>query len=229
MPPARRRAVCRRTPPPARRTWSTTGGTCSGAAAPGRRTAGRRGWAPWRRRSPSCGFGLRAAAELLHELGERRAHTGHALSLREPAGLGARDDDIVRTGRQALGLRPEGLPGHALHPRAIDRAAHAAGHRQAEPRAVVLERRASLARERVEHEEAVRLRPALAVDPLELRAARQAPAPRGPPATRALRHGQTVSRLRPLSRRRLSTTRPARVAMRARKPCVRARLRFLGW
>ena len=40
---------------------------------------------------------------------------------------------------------------------------------------------------------------------------------------------QTVRRLRPLSRRRLSVRRPARVCMRARKPCVRARLRFFGW
>lgn len=39
----------------------------------------------------------------------------------------------------------------------------------------------------------------------------------------------TVSRLRPLARRRLSTWRPPGVAMRARKPCVRFRRRLLGW
>ena len=39
---------------------------------------------------------------------------------------------------------------------------------------------------------------------------------------------QTVRRLRPLSRRRFSVSRPARVRIRARKPCVRARLRFFG-
>jgi len=38
-----------------------------------------------------------------------------------------------------------------------------------------------------------------------------------------------VSCARPLARRRLSTSRPALVAMRARKPCVRARLMRLGW
>ena len=38
----------------------------------------------------------------------------------------------------------------------------------------------------------------------------------------------TVSRLRPLARRRFSTCRPAGVAMRARNPCVRLRRRLLG-
>lgn len=39
---------------------------------------------------------------------------------------------------------------------------------------------------------------------------------------------QTVSRTRPLARRRASTRRPDRVAMRARKPWVRARWILLG-
>jgi len=38
-----------------------------------------------------------------------------------------------------------------------------------------------------------------------------------------------VSRLRPLARRRFSTLRPVGVAIRARNPCVRFRLRLLGW
>ena len=38
-----------------------------------------------------------------------------------------------------------------------------------------------------------------------------------------------VSRARPLARRCLRMRRPALVAIRARKPCVRARLRLLGW
>lgn len=37
------------------------------------------------------------------------------------------------------------------------------------------------------------------------------------------------SRTRPLARRRFNTWRPAFVAIRARKPCVRARFRLLGW
>jgi hypothetical protein len=40
--------------------------------------------------------------------------------------------------------------------------------------------------------------------------------------------GQAVSRARPFTRRALITARPARVRIRARKPCVRMRLRFLG-
>jgi len=39
---------------------------------------------------------------------------------------------------------------------------------------------------------------------------------------------QAERRLRPLARRRLIKARPERVAMRARKPCVRARLIRLG-
>jgi len=43
------------------------------------------------------------------------------------------------------------------------------------------------------------------------------------------RLSQTVRRLRPLARRRDKTWRPFLVAIRARKPWVRARLRVLGW
>src|SRR6185503_18106596 len=40
---------------------------------------------------------------------------------------------------------------------------------------------------------------------------------------------QTVSRFRPLARRRFNTFRPPFVFMRSRKPCVLARRRRLGW
>jgi hypothetical protein len=40
---------------------------------------------------------------------------------------------------------------------------------------------------------------------------------------------QAERRFLPLARRALITARPARVAMRARKPCLRARFRRLGW
>ena len=43
------------------------------------------------------------------------------------------------------------------------------------------------------------------------------------------RRRQTVSRARPFARRRFSTRRPARVAMRARNPWVRTRFSLLGW
>ncbi len=39
---------------------------------------------------------------------------------------------------------------------------------------------------------------------------------------------QTVNRFRPFARRRLMTSRPARVDMRSRKPCVRFLFRLLG-
>ena len=42
------------------------------------------------------------------------------------------------------------------------------------------------------------------------------------------RAGYGVNRTRPLARRRFKISRPAFVAMRARKPCVRARLILLG-
>ena len=40
---------------------------------------------------------------------------------------------------------------------------------------------------------------------------------------------QADRRVRPLARRDFSTARPARVLIRARKPCLRARRRWLGW
>ena len=46
--------------------------------------------------------------------------------------------------------------------------------------------------------------------------------------TAQLAYYDTVSRLRPLARRRLRTVRPFLVAIRTRKPCVRRRRRVLG-
>jgi hypothetical protein len=65
-------------------------------------------------------------------------------------------------------------------------------------------------------------------DAVEVSASRQPASPCPRPSPGRPVH-QTVSRLRPLSRRRFSVRRPARVRMRFRKPWVRARLRFLGW
>ena len=83
------------------------------------------------------------------------------------------------------------------------------------------------AREAVEDQVAVGARGALPVDTLKVAASREpaalAPTGVGP------RHVQGVRRLRPLRRRRRRTARPPRVRIRARKPWVLARLRFLGW
>ena len=85
-----------------------------------------------------------------------------------------------------------------------------------------------LARERVEHEEPVGLRAALPVDALELGAARQ-PAPLG--AATAARGAPPLDRqpLAALVAAALEHDAAGAGLMRARKPCVRARLRFLGW
>ena len=45
----------------------------------------------------------------------------------------------------------------------------------------------------------------------------------------AYRDVETVSRLRPLARRRFNTRRPFFVLIRTRKPCVRLRRRRFGW
>src|SRR5205807_10600827 len=98
-----------------------------------------------------------------------------------------------------------------------------ARHREAQPRRV-----APLAGKHVQDELASRVRPALPEDPIEIGAARQPGATRTRAGAWSPEH-QTASRLRPFARRRLSVSRPARVRIRARNPCVRARLRFFGW
>lgn len=68
-------------------------------------------------------------------------------------------------------------------------------------------------------------------DRLDLGREPQAPAPRealGRQAAPCLEGSLTVSRRRPFLRRRLSTSRPQRVFMRARKPCLRMRRLFRG-
>src|SRR5690606_15777295 len=51
----------------------------------------------------------------------------------------------------------------------------------------------------------------------------------GAAGERAAHRHQAVRRLRPLARRRARILRPSAVAMRARKPWSRLRLRLLGW
>src|SRR3954451_22611385 len=227
-PPAPDPAVCRSRGSPGRRTPSTSARTCSAAAAPARSRAGRRRSAQGRA-GASRPVAFAAGRRLLDELGQRAANALEAVARGQLAHLGPRHHDDVLVGRQAVGQRHESLSEQALHLVAIDRAAHLARHRDAQTGAVGGLPRGR-AREAVEDEEAVADRPTLAIDALELRAARKAPALRAPAdgARQAVHRGQTVSRLRPLSRRRLSVRRPARVLMRARNPWVRARLRFLG-
>ena len=58
----------------------------------------------------------------------------------------------------------------------------------------------------------------------------RAPQPMADAAANGSRNGrQTVRRARPLARRAARTLRPPTVFIRARNPCVRARLTFEGW
>src|SRR4051794_10728441 len=211
-PPAPSRAVCRTAGSPVRHSASRWARTCSGAGRPARWPPGRSGSA----RLPPRGATSSGQPRLLEQLDEGAADGLEPVALGQFAHVWAGLDHHVGVGRHRAALRVEGLAQQALDAVALDGAADLLGHREAEAHAAVV-----LARERVEHEIAVAVRAALAVDTLELGAARQAPALGG--------HGQTVSRLRPLERRRLMTSRPARVDIRSRKPWVRARLRFFGW
>src|SRR5262249_49366499 len=116
----------------------------------------------------------------------------------------------------------ECLTEQPLDPVALHRPAHLARDRQPETRLIAL-----TAWEYVQHKLAPRVGASLAKDAVEVGAARQPHSP-GPRTSPRQANHQTVRRLRPLSRRRLSVRRPARVRMRARNPCVRARLRFFG-
>ena len=121
--------------------------------------------------------------------------------------------------RQMAAMQPERLPGHPLQPIALMRLANGAtadNHSQPRPlRRIADSENAQLA---AVHADLWR-----AQHPAEL-----------PRAVQAATLGETVgpdyadSRLRPLARRALITLRPALVAMRARNPWVRLRLRLLG-
>ena len=138
-----------------------------------------------------------------------------------------RDEDGTRVGLMNRPANPNNPPARAP--------AHPPAHRDAEahlgPAILrVLALPGALARKRVQDEVAARDRIALPIDALEIGAARE---PRAPASysSRPVHQGtrQTVSRERPLLRRRLIVRLPARVRIRARNPCVRARLRFFGW
>jgi hypothetical protein len=130
-----------------------------------------------------------APGERIDELRERGTYAGHAFALGQLARIRASDYDVIRALGQTLGLGPERLPQYALHARPIDGAADSPRHGESQPWTLRLSIGLVItARERVQHQEAVALRASLAVDALELGAARQ-PAPlRAPPAARAPRH-----------------------------------------
>ena len=152
-----------------------------------------------------------------------RALRGHGVT-RERVSIVARNHDGVRSLGQARAFERKRLTEQSLDAVALHCAADLPRHGQPEawwPRLLT-------SREHVQHELSARMRAALAEHTIEISAPGQPCSPRPRPRPR-LRAHQTVSRLRPLSRRRLSVRRPARVCMRVRNPCVRARLRFFGW
>ena len=201
-------------------------------AARARSRAGRAGSARWRSRRAARSRASRLAQRPADELGRARARMPvEALALGELARLGPRDDDDVVVGRARA--RPRAA--NASRSRRLTRLRSTAPPTLRDtdsPRRGPSRRGVAVARERVEDEEAVADASGPGGRPARTRrCATDGRAWRGRARHRARGrvHRQTVSRLRPLARRRLSVRRPARVRMRARNPWARARLRFLGW
>ena len=160
----------------------------------------------------------------IDQLAQSTANSAQTLTFSQTSSIGSCHHHHVASRRQAVAVQRKGLSQQALHLIALHRAANLARHRQAETgRGRVL-----AAREHIKNELTAAMRASVPKDTIEVGAARQ-PTPLRPGRVARPAAHQTVSRLRPFARRRLSTTRPARVCIRARNPCVRARLRFFGW
>ncbi len=166
----------------------------------------------------------RRSRDLVDQLRERGQHSLKPVSLRELAYASASDHDRIRVWWKSRALAREGLPKQALDAIAVDRATDLARHRQPESRSAVI----GPSWKHVQDEIAAGVRATLAEHSVELCATRE-PSPTWPLPGAGCDQHQTVRRLRPFARRRLIVRRPARVRMRVRKPCVRARLRFFGW
>lgn len=151
------------------------------------------------------------------------------LAFGKVAGVGPGDDDDVIGDVKLRSLRLERLPKQALDSVALDGAAALPGDAQAEPRTLRLRAGFTGTRKEVKDEEATAVGAPLPVNPFEIGASGEPALRPAPTASGREIHAQVLRRLRPLSRRRLSRARPARVLIRPRKPWDRARLRFLGW
>ena len=148
--------------------------------------------------APARQFPRREGAEAVPGGRVLEGDASHDCARRRSAGISARSRQ--RTERRVRGRRPRGIPtGHC------GLACHCAGHARSQHRwsgAAIEESAAAamcFARGRRRH---------------------QAPA--------YLSGSRTVRRLRPFLRRRLSTSRPQRVSMRVRNPCVRTRRLLRG-
>jgi hypothetical protein len=134
----------------------------------------------------------------------------------------ARDDDDVQPGRDLM--TPEDLPSEPLRAIPLNRRTKLAAGGDSQPRY-----RAAVRCDKERHE-ARRNPHASRVRPFEVRSAANSLGRREPERSK---HGfycssETVSLLRPLARRRLSTIRPFLVAMRTLKPWVFLRRRVFG-
>ncbi len=201
------------------------GSTCTGLRAAERRRADRRAGEATPTSAPAS-FGLTSSApagDAADQLRQRMADAGQPLPLGQLTSVPSGQHDRIGSGWQLSTLERKRLPQQTLDPVSLDSPADLPRDGEPETRCSRLP-----AREDIQDQLSAGVRPALPEDPLELSAPRQPRAPRACPGAR--RHGghQTVRRLRPFDRRRFSVMRPARVRIRVRKPCVRARLRFFG-
>jgi hypothetical protein len=159
-------------------------------------------------------LGLPAGEEASEAVLELTVHLG----LGTEDDLAFRNDDQVEEGVILVSVSPKAFTEKALRPVARYRRPDFPADREPQPVVPEVVRRGQELVERT-------------VDALAL--AENAPElARGlePMARREARsRAQAESRFRPFWRRRFSTSRPPFVRMRTRKPCVRFRLRLLGW
>src|SRR5215216_6786122 len=109
------------------------------------------------------------------QLGEGGAQAVLTLALEQPLDPRTRDDHVVVPGLDPLGQLPEGLPDRAPHLVPRHRLADLAPHREAKSRTRAL---LIAAGEGVEHEEAVAAGASLAIDAVEVAAAKETAAAR---------------------------------------------------
>jgi hypothetical protein len=145
--------------------------------------------------------------------------------VRDFRGIDSSHDDEIPA--RQVWLLPEGFAGQPLQAIAIDGAlGGSAGDRKPQSR------HADSARTRKHREEAVARPHGLGEYSTELSRCIEASRERERSIRRQRRAkpiDQGVNRARPLARLAFRTLRPPRVAIRARKPCVRLRRKLLGW
>lgn len=162
------------------------------------------------------------AARLGPPAGEEASET--VLELTVHLGLGTENDlslrnhDHVKEGLTLVSVAPEALPEKALRPIARDGRPYPPADREPQPvMPEVVGRGQELVEGPVDALALPEHAPELAwgLEPMARLEARS--------------RAQAESRFRPFWRRRFRTSRPPFVRMRTRKPCVRFRLRLLGW